>query len=60
MQRVGGFKKNDAPKTKITKNVGFVFFHSNVILEPAHKEKPPIVISDSQDGYSGKTENMIR
>jgi len=32
MERVGGFKKNDAPKTKITKTVGFVFFHSNVIL----------------------------
>lgn len=32
MERVGGFKKNDPPKTKITKTVGFVFFHSNVIL----------------------------
>jgi hypothetical protein len=44
----------------MTKTVGFIFFHSNVILEPAHNEKPPIVICDNQDGYSGKTENMIR
>lgn len=60
MERIGGFPSNATKKTKITKTIGFVFFHSNVILEPAGPNKPPIVICDSQDGYSGKTENMVR
>lgn len=60
MERVGGFKGGEAKKTKLSKTIGFIFFHSNVILDPAMPEKRPIVICDTQSGYAGKTENMIR
>lgn len=62
MERQGGFGANKDKKNKVTKTIGFMFFNSNVILEPtnSNKEKRPIVICDNKDSYGGKTESMIR
>jgi hypothetical protein len=60
MERIGGFNSSASKKTKISKTVGFIFFHSNVILDPATPDKCPVVVCDSQGGYAGKTENMTR
>lgn len=62
MERQGGFGANKDKKNKITKSVGFIFFNSNVILEPTNgdKQKNAIVVCDTKEGYGGKTENMIR
>jgi len=61
MQRTGGFSGN-VKKTKITKTIGFIFFNSNVILEPTNgsTDKQAVVICDSKESHCENTANMIR
>jgi hypothetical protein len=62
MERVGGFNSNANKKTKVTKTIGFVFFHSNVILEPSSQEehKGRVIICDTHGTFSTKAEGMAR
>lgn len=63
MARQGGFSGGGAvKKTKLTKTIGFIFFNSNVILEPTNgnANKHSVVICDLKEGYGSKTEGMIR
>ena len=62
MARQGGFSGGGVKKTKLTKTVGFIFFNSNVILEPTNNSpnKQAVVICDLKEGYGSKTDAMIR
>lgn len=62
MERVGTFNSNLNKKAKITKTIGFVFFNSNVILEPSNPQesKGRVIICDNQGTFSTRAEGMSR
>ena len=39
MERQGGFGANKEKKNKVSKTIGFMFFNSNVIIDPANSDK---------------------
>lgn len=61
MERVGTFNSN-LNKAKITKTIGFVFFNSNVILEPSNPQesKGRVIICDNQEPSIPRAEGMSR
>jgi len=51
MSRQGGFGKGSSvKKTKVDKTVGFMFFNSNVILDPrnGNPDKQAVVVCDTR------------
>ena len=39
MERQGGFGANKEKKNNVSKTIGFMFFNSNVIIDPANSDK---------------------
>lgn len=60
MQRQGGFGANKDKNKKVTKTIGFMFFNSNVILEPSGNGKNAVVVCDTKESHGGRTEHMSR
>ena len=58
----GGFPKDKDKKNKTTKNIGFIFFNSNVILEPSNAQEKTgrVIVCDTQGTFSSKAEGMSR
>jgi hypothetical protein len=62
MERSSGFNAN-AKKPKLSKTIGFIFFHSNVILEPSNQNEEHrgrVIVCDSHGTFSTRTEGMSR
>ena len=60
MPRSSGY---NSKKPKLSKNVGFIFFNSNVILEPtnqAQQHNGRVVVCDTHGTFSSRAEGMIR
>ena len=61
MERSSGFNAAQK-KTKLTKNIGFIFFNSNVIIDPCNQQelKGRVIVTDTHGSFSTKAEGMER
>lgn len=61
-ERMSNFNAKKDKKDKTSKTIGFVFFHSNVILEPTtqSEHKGQVIICDSGGTFSTRAEGMSR